>query len=69
MKVYKHERRWHFHLQFEQLLPFAVYETMTQALVKAFVEIAHVDWTIHVENPVCDEAPIRAYLANGFAKK
>ncbi|UQF70508.1 PolC-type DNA polymerase III [Vagococcus lutrae] len=61
VKVYKHERRWHFHLQFEQLLPFAVYETMTQALAKAFAEIAHVDWTIHVENPVCDEALIRAY--------
>ena len=50
--VHKVSKCWHFHLQFQDILPFEVYQNLSEKMQLAFHSIANVKLTIETLQPV-----------------
>ncbi|HLR92859.1 MAG TPA: PolC-type DNA polymerase III, partial [Atopostipes sp.] len=61
VKVHKNERKWEFHLEFNQILPFDLFYKFERSLKIAFSKIASIDVFIQVANPKITQDLISDY--------
>ncbi|QDP40211.1 PolC-type DNA polymerase III [Radiobacillus deserti] len=47
VEVFKHIKKWHFHIHVDNVLPSSVYQLFTANLQQSFTSIATVDWTFY----------------------
>ncbi|WNS77211.1 PolC-type DNA polymerase III [Bacillus sp. DTU_2020_1000418_1_SI_GHA_SEK_038] len=57
----KKEKKWHFHFEFEQILPFNIFSLFSTKLAKVFSHIANTSFTIEVKNNKIDEQLVQGY--------
>ncbi len=61
LTVHKQSKKWHFHFQFERILPFDVFQLFQTRLIKAFSHIAEVTFSIEAKEAIFDEKLVRDY--------
>ncbi len=61
LTVHKQSKKWHFHFQFERILPFDVFQLFQTRLIKAFSHIAEVTFSIETKEAIFDEKLVRDY--------
>ncbi|MEJ8776889.1 PolC-type DNA polymerase III [Pseudogracilibacillus sp. ICA-222130] len=59
--VHKRNKKWHFHLNIKNVLPFHVYELLHKGLQQTFHHIAQTDMTLYVEDTQCPETELQFY--------
>jgi DNA polymerase III subunit alpha, Gram-positive type len=62
--VEKQKQTWHFQFNFEQILPFGIYQRFTSQLEKSFAHIAKVSYKIDVVNQQVTDELITDYWNN-----
>lgn len=68
VEVYKQEKKWHFYIYIEDVLPFDEYLYLYQSLQKSFSSIAEkVELTLHTDNKQCSENDIGVYWKHFLA--
>lgn len=68
VEVYKQEKKWHFYIHLEDVLPFDEYLYFQQSLQKSFSSIAEkVELTLHTDNKQCNEKDIGVYWKHFLA--
>lgn len=53
--IEKKEKKWHFHFNFEQIIPSKIYQRFSTQLKTSFSHIANISYTINVQNPTFNE--------------
>lgn len=61
LEVYKGEKKWHFHIHIEKVLPRSIYELLTTKLHETFQHIASIDLSLKTEDKSMDEEAISDY--------
>ena len=61
VKVHKNEKKWEFHLSFNDILPFKLFKQFEEALSLAFFKIAKTELEIEVKNPTINQQLISDY--------
>ena len=61
LTVHKQLKKWHFHFQFDKILPFDVYHLFKTKLSKAFSHIADVSFTFEARDQAFDEKLVQDY--------
>lgn len=60
--IEKREKKWHFYFQFEQIIPYTIYQLFTNKLITAFSHIASVSFTITIQNnSIASENLVKEY--------
>src|SRR5690625_4733264 len=59
--VHRHNKKWHFHLNIKNVLPFHVYELLHKGLQQTFRHIAQTEMTLYVEDAQCPETELQFY--------
>ena len=59
--VEKQARKWHFHFQFERIIPCKLYSTFTSQLERTFSHIANISYTVKVLEQTANEQEILDY--------
>ncbi|MFD1066260.1 PolC-type DNA polymerase III [Oceanobacillus locisalsi] len=68
VEVYKQEKKWHFYIHLEDVLPFDEYLYLYQSLQKSFSSIADkVELTLHTDNKQCNEKDMGVYWKHFLA--
>ena len=59
--VDKEKKMWHFHFNFQSILPADVYQVFSNQLSRKFTHIAQVNFSIQVKHPEFTETDIQSY--------
>src|SRR5699024_4259575 len=61
VNVYRNEKKWEFHLSFEEILPYVLFKKFEEALEIAFSKIATIDLNVEVNEPTINQQLISDY--------
>lgn len=64
LEIYKSEKKWHFHIHTERVLPLSIYELLLHKLHETFQHIAATDLSIHTEDKACEEKTVAEYWSH-----